>query len=262
MTDPTSTTPGPSDLSRSFFGHPRGLATLFMTEMWERFTYYGMRAILLLYLVAAIQDGGLGIDEKTGSAIYGLYISGTYLLSLVGGYIADRITGAQRAVFYGGIFIMVGNACLAFGQTQLFFCGLMVIVVGVGLLKPNISAIVAGLYPEGGSRRDAGFSIFYMGINLGAAIGSFLVPEVAKKFGWGFGFALPAVGMALGLVQFALTRKHLGSAGIEPGAVATHGRASWTPIAIGAALLVLVVGLGITGIVPMDAVKISDSATW
>ena len=165
MTDPTSTTTASSDPSRSFFGHPLGLRTLFLTEMFERMTYYGMRAILLLYLVAAIQDGGLGIDEKTGSAIYGLYISGTYLLSLIGGYIADRIIGAQRAVWWGGIFIMIGNTCLVFGHTQLFFCGLMIIVVGVGLLKPNISAIVAQLYPEGGSRRDAGFSIFYMGIN-------------------------------------------------------------------------------------------------
>jgi POT family proton-dependent oligopeptide transporter len=165
-------------------------------------------------------------------------------------------------VWYGGIFIMVGNACLAFGQTQLFFCGLMLIVIGVGLLKPNISAIVAQLYPEGGSRRDAGFSIFYMGINLGAFIGSLLVPEVAQRFGWGVGFALPAVGMALGLIQFALTRKYLGSAGVEPGAIATHGRASWTPIVIGGALLVLVVLLGITGTVKMNAVAISNSATW
>jgi len=262
MTDPTTTTLVSPERSRTFLGQPRGLATLFLTEMWERFTYYGMRAILLLYLVAAVENGGLGIDEKTGSAIYGLYISGTYLLSLVGGYIADRITGAQRAVWYGGIFIMVGNACLAFGQTQLFFCGLMIIVVGVGLLKPNISAIVAQLYPEGGSRRDAGFSIFYMGINLGAFIGSLLVPEVAQRFGWGVGFALPAVGMALGLVQFALTRKYLGGAGVEPGAVATHGRASWTPILVGAALLVLVVALGITGTVKMNAVAISNAATW
>ena len=112
MTDPTSTTTASSDPSRSFFGHPLGLRTLFLTEMFERITYYGMRAILLLYLVAAIKDGGLGIDEKTGSAIYGLYISGTYLLSLIGGYIADRIIGAQRAVWWGGIFIMIGNACL------------------------------------------------------------------------------------------------------------------------------------------------------
>src|SRR5688572_21259130 len=262
MTDPTSTTTASSDPSRGFFGHPLGIRTLFLTEMFERMTYYGMRAILLLYLVAAIKDGGLGIDEKTGSAIYGLYISGTYLLSLLGGYIADRIIGAQRAVWWGGIFIMVGNACLAFGNTQLFFCGLMIIVVGVGLLKPNISAIVAQLYPEGGSRRDAGFSIFYMGINVGAFIGSLLVPEVAQRYGWGVGFALPAVGMALGLVQFALTRKYLGGAGAAPAALATHGRASWTPIAIGGALLTLVVGLGVAGVLPLDPVAISNGATW
>jgi POT family proton-dependent oligopeptide transporter len=262
MNDPTTTTLGSPDYSRSFFGHPRGLATLFMTEMWERFTYYGMRAILLLYLVAAIKDGGLGIDDKTGSAIYGLYISGTYLFSLLGGYIADRIIGAQRAVWLGGIFIMVGNALLAFGQPQLFFCGLMIIVAGVGLLKPNISAIVAQLYPEGGSRRDAGFSIFYMGINLGAAIGSFLVPEIAQSFGWGMGFALPAVGMALGLVQFSFTRKYLGNAGLVGGAVATNGRGSWTPIAIGVAAVIVTVLLGVTGVLHLDAVAISNSMSW
>ncbi|MEZ5497975.1 MAG: peptide MFS transporter [Steroidobacteraceae bacterium] len=247
---------------REFFGHPRGLATLFMTEMWERFTYYGMRAILLLYIVAAIDAGGLGIDDKTGAAIYGLYISGTYLLSLIGGYIADRIIGAQKAVWSGGIFIMIGNALLAFGQRELFFVGLIVIVVGVGLLKPNISAIVAQLYPEGGSRRDAGFSIFYMGINLGAFLGSLVVPEVAGKFGWGFGFALPAVGMALGLVQFALTRRHLGTAGAAPAAEGTHGRASWTPISITGAIIVAVVALAYTGVIAIDPVAVSNTASW
>ncbi len=242
----------------SFFGHPRGLATLFMTEMWERFTYYGMRAILLLYLVAAIQDGGLGIDEKTGSAIYGLYIGGTYLFCLLGGYIADRIIGAQKAVWWGGILIMLGNALLAFGDARLFFIGLMLIVSGVGLLKPNISALVAQLYPEGGSRRDAGFSIFYMGINLGAFIGSALVPEVADKFGWGYGFALPAIGMALGLVQFAITRKHLGSAGAEPAGAATQGRASWTPILAFLGAVVLVVALSLAGVIHLDPIVINS----
>lgn len=245
-----------------FFGHPRGLATLFMTEMWERFTYYGMRAILLLFLVAAVEKGGLGIDDKTGSAIYGLYIAGTYLLSLIGGYIADRIIGAQRAVWWGGIFIMCGNALLAVGQTSVFFMGLLLIVMGVGLLKPNISAVVAQLYPEGGSRRDAGFSIFYMGINLGAAIGSFIVPEVADKFGWRFGFALPAVGMALGLAQFAITRRHLGTAGLEPAGAATQGRASWTPIVIGVAVVLGVVALALTGTITLDPIAINSKASY
>lgn len=258
-TTPATTATGGGD---TFFGHPRGLATLFMTEMWERFTYYGMRAILLLYIVAAIENGGLGIDEKTGSAIYGLYISGTYLTCLLGGYIADRIIGAQSAVWYGGIFIMVGNALLAFGQKQLFFVGLVLIVLGVGLLKPNISAIVAQLYPEGGSRRDAGFSIFYMGINLGAFLGSLFVPEVADKFGWGVGFALPAIGMALGLVQFALTRKHLGTAGAT--AEMTHGqtRGSWTPILIGGAVFAMIVALSVTGVLPINPVALSNAMSW
>ena len=159
MADSMSTTVVAGDSGRAFFGHPRGLATLFFTEMWERFTYYGMRAILVLFLVASIEEGGLGVDDRTGNAIYGLYISGTDLLSLAGGWIADRLTGAQRAVWWGGILIMVGNALLATGSKSLFFLGLMLIVFGVGLLKPNISAIVAQLYPEGGARRDAPASI-------------------------------------------------------------------------------------------------------
>jgi POT family proton-dependent oligopeptide transporter len=252
------------------FGQPRGLATLFFTEMWERFTYYGMRAILLLFMVAAVSDGGLGIDDRTGTAIYGLYISGTYLLSLAGGWIADRIIGAQRAVWSGGILIMVGNACLATGNNQLFFVGLMTIVLGVGLLKPNISAIVAQLYPEGGSRRDAGFSIFYMGINLGAFGGSVMVPEFKDwmihvtgnpRLGWSLAFALPAVGMLLGLVQFHFTKKYLGTAGFEP-AGAVQGRASWTPVVIGLAIVVLVVLLAISGQLHVDPVAVSDAATW
>ena len=159
------------------FGQPRGLATLFMTEMWERFTYYGMRAILILFMAGAIAEGGLGLDDKTASAVYGLYIAATYLLAPMGGWIADRLIGQQRSVFWGGVLIMLGNGLLAAGDPQLFFIGLVVIVLGVGLLKPNISAIVAQLYPEGGSRRDAGFSIFYMGINLGAVLGSLLRPD-------------------------------------------------------------------------------------
>ena len=208
------------------FGQPRGLATLFFTEMWERFTYYGMRAILVLFMTAAVVDGGLGIDDRTANAIYGMYISGTYLLCLLGGWIADRLLGQQKSVFVGGVLIMIGNASLAIGDPRLFFVGLVVIVCGVGLLKPNISAIVAQLYPEGGSRRDAGFSIFYMGINLGAFFGSLFVPIVAAKFGWNIGFALPAIGMLFGLIQFHFTRKYLGGAGVAP----PGKRATWWPV--------------------------------
>ncbi len=261
MTDFGATTVTSSDTGPQVFGHPRGLMTLFMTEMWERFTYYGMRAILLLYIVAAIESGGLGIDDKTGAAIYGLYIAGTYVLSLIGGWIADRLIGAQRAVWWGGILIMIGNGLLAVGQTRLFFVGLIVIVLGVGLLKPNISAIVAQLYPEGGSRRDAGFSIFYMGINLGAFLGSLLVPEVASRFGWSAGFALPAIGMAIGLVHFYLTSSHLGTAGAAPIVVAGK-RASWTPIVIGVVALAIVTVLSLTGALKLNAIALSNGASW
>ena len=156
-------------MSATFFGHPRGLATLFFTEMWERFTYYGIRAVLVLFLVSAVANGGLGIDDKTAAAIYGLYTAGTYLTALPGGWIADRLIGARLAVMIGGLFITLGNVLLAISSSASgFYIGLFVIVLGVGLLKPNVSAMVAELYPEGGARRDSGFTVFYMGINVGA----------------------------------------------------------------------------------------------
>jgi POT family proton-dependent oligopeptide transporter len=246
---------------KRWFGHPRGLSTLFLTEMWERFTYYGMRAILVLFMVGATESGGLGLDDRTATAIYGLYIGGSYLLCLVGGWIADRIWGAQRAVWWGGVLIMCGNALLATGEPRWFFVGLVVIVVGVGLLKPNISAIVAGIYPEGGSRRDAGFSIFYMGINIGAMLGSLLVPAVAAQLGWSAGFALPAVGMLLGLLQFRLTRPYLEGAGEVAAGIATHGRGSWLPVLIGLAALVTLMLLALTGAVRIDPVAINRGAS-
>ncbi|HUJ52339.1 MAG TPA: oligopeptide:H+ symporter, partial [Steroidobacteraceae bacterium] len=153
--------------SRTLFGQPRGLATLFLTEMWERFTYYGMRGVLILFMVEAVSRGGLGLDDRTASAVYGMYIGGTYLFGLLGGWIADRLIGAQRAVVSGALLIIAGNLMLTLPKAELFYLGLLVITIGVGLLKPNASVMVAALYPEGGSRRDAGFSIFYMGINLG-----------------------------------------------------------------------------------------------
>ncbi len=265
MTDPTSTTAIAPGAGAELFGHPRGLATLFFTEMWERFTYYGMRAILVLFLVGAVDGGGLGIDDKTGNAIYGLYISATYLLSLYGGWIADRLIGAQRAVWWGGILIMVGNGLLAVGSTQLFFLGLIVIVFGVGLLKPNISAIVAQIYPEGGSRRDAGFSIFYMGINVGAFLGSTIVPILAASYGWRAGFAAPAVGMLLGLVQFAMTRHYLGVAGVTPGASqidTASNRRAWISLIVLTTALVGVCVAAILGLLHIDPVKLLGGSFW
>src|ERR1043166_8342462 len=146
--------------------HPRGLYTLFFTEMWERFSYYGMRALLVLFMVDTIQKGGLGLTDKIATAIYGLYTAAAYLASLPGGWLADRILGAQRAVCYGGIVIATGHFVLAIPRRETFFIGLILVVVGTGLLKPNVSAMVGELYPEGGARRDSGFTIFYMGIHL------------------------------------------------------------------------------------------------
>jgi POT family proton-dependent oligopeptide transporter len=245
---------------RTLFGQPRGLATLFLTEMWERFTYYGMRAILILFMVSAASEGGLGIDDKTASSIYGLFVAGSYLLSLLGGWIADRLVGGPRAVIGGAVFIMLGNAMLAFGVTQVFFVGLASIALGVGLLKPNVSALVANLYPEGGSRRDAGFSLFYMGINVGALLGAFLVPICAVRFGWHSGFALPAAGMLIGLVQFVLTRRFLSP--VDLGVPVNPSLAAWAPVIVLALAALGLIGLTSSGALPIDAPTVARASSW
>src|SRR5216683_5637016 len=205
--------PGP-DLAATFFGHPRGLATLFLTEMWERFTYYGMRALLVLFLVSAASSGGFGLDDKTAAAIYGLYTASAYLAGLPGGWIADRLIGAQRAVLAGGVAISLGNALLALSTTPRgFYLGLVVIVLGIGLLKPNVSAIVADLYPEGGARLDSGFTIFYIGINIGGFLGPLVTGAAQVYFGLRAGFAAAGLFMAVGVVQFLFNRRHLNGAG-------------------------------------------------
>ena len=160
---------------KSFFGHPAGLSTLFFTEMWERFSYYGMRALLLLYMVTAVEAGGMGLDEKTSGAIYGLYTMLVYLLALPGGWLADKLFGLRNAVFYGGCIITLGHACMAIDNHTFFFIGLLLIALGTGLLKPNISTLVGQLYSEGeDAKRDAGFSIFFLGINVGAFVSPFI----------------------------------------------------------------------------------------
>jgi len=242
---------------KTLFGQPRGLATLFFTEMWERFTYYGMRAILTLFMVGAVSEGGLGIDDKTASSIFGLFVAASYLLSLLGGWIADTLTGAQRAVVAGGALITLGNAMLASGTPQVFFVGLVFVAFGVGLLKPNVSCLVAGLYPQGGSQRDAGFSLFYMGINVGALLGAFCVPLFAARFGWHFGFALPAAGMLLGLAQFLLTRRYLGAPDARSAALR-----SWLPVIAIAAAVVLCAALALTHRIRIDPVAAARAASW
>jgi POT family proton-dependent oligopeptide transporter len=245
---------------RQFLGQPRGLATLFLTEMWERFTYYGMRSVLILYAVAAVGEGGLGLDDRDATAVYGLYIAATYVFALFGGWLADRFLGAQRAVIIGGVGILCGNALLVVGRPHTFYAGLVVIVLGVGLLKPNISVLVAGLYPDGGARRDAGFSIFYVGISVGALLSSFLVPLCVARFGWQWGFCLPVIGMLFGLGQFMLTRKWLGNRGGVP-----EGRRNpkdWLPALFLVVGVTTVAALALTGAITLDAVWLAKLASW
>jgi POT family proton-dependent oligopeptide transporter len=240
-------------------GQPRGLVTLFLTEMWERLSYYGMRSILILYLVSAVRDGGFGFDDRTASAVYGLYIAATYVFALFGGWIADRLLGAQRAILLGGVLIAAGNAVLLLGAGDTFFVGLVVIVLGVGLLKPNISVLVGNLYPEGGARRDAGFSIFYLGISVGALLGSLLVPLIAAAFGWRFGFALPVVGMVFGLSQFLLTRRWLP---LQAQASTTPGLVAWMPVLAFVGVVSATIGLALTHRITLDPVRIAAATSW
>jgi POT family proton-dependent oligopeptide transporter len=214
-----ATATAPAD---DFFGHPRGLATLFFTELWERFSYYGLRALLVLFMTApagaAASNPGLGFETPKATAIYGLYTAFVYLLALPGGWVADNIWGQQRSVFVGGCIIAAGHFSLALPALGLpeetfFYLGLVLIVVGTGLLKPNISTMVGDLYPEGGARRDAGFSVFYMGINFGAILGPTLCGWLGEGFSWHWGFSLAGFGMLAGLVSYKLGIENLGGAG-------------------------------------------------
>ncbi len=213
------------------FGHPRGLMTLFFTEMWERFSYYGMRAFLVLYITTSTAKGGLGESDATGGIIYAMYGSLAYLLGVPGGWLADRFLGQRKAVLIGGIIIMLGHITLALPTGAAFYPGLGLIVLGTGLLKPNVSTIVGQLYAKDDVRRDAGYTIFYMGINLGAAVAPFICGFMAKtdtfrgwlvdrgidpNASWHFGFGAAAVGMAFGVLQFWRGQKHLGEAGLRP----------------------------------------------
>lgn len=195
---------------KTFFGHPRGLATLFMTETWERFSFYGMRALLVLYMTASTTHGGLGMKVAVATAVYSVYNAMVYLLALPGGWIADRFLGARKTVAVGGTIIMIGHFLLAVPFEGAFFAGLVFIAVGSGLLKANISTMVGHLYDgPNDPRRDGGFTIFYMGINLGAFAAPLVIGTVGQKVDWHLGFALAGVGMALGLAQYLLGTRHL-----------------------------------------------------
>jgi proton-dependent oligopeptide transporter, POT family len=218
MTDPATAalpidprTLGRSDapLDHGFFGHPSGLSTLFFTEMWERFSYYGMRAFLILYMTAPAAAGGLGFADARAASVYGTYTGSVWGAAILGGLVADRFLGQYRSVLLGGIIIAAGHFTLAFKALPFFYTGLGLIVIGTGLLKPNVSTLVGSLYEQGDARRDAGFSLFYMGINLGAFIGPLIAGYLAQRVDWHLGFASAGIGMMFGVTQYVLGRKRL-----------------------------------------------------
>jgi len=244
---------------KQFFGHPRGLATLFFTELWERFSYYGMRALLVLFMTAETMTNnpGLGFSVGKATAIYGLYTFFVYVLSLPGGWIADKLWGQRKTVFYGGCIIAAGHFTMAgplVGLPDLFsfYGGLLLIVLGTGLLKPNVSSMVGDLYPEGGARRDAGFSIFYMGINLGAILGPFLCGIFGEGYNWHWGFSLAGFGMLLGLISYKYGDRYLGDAGhLKTGeseeVIAKRSRRFWSILSAIAAIIVIFASLAAAG---------------
>jgi proton-dependent oligopeptide transporter, POT family len=258
----TATSRGSVQHDTAFFGHPRGLSTLFFTEMWERFSYYGMRALLVLFMTAAISDGGLGFDVAKAGAIYALYTSLVYLVSLPGGWIADRILGQRKSVLYGGIVIAAGHFAMAVPQLATFYLGLALIVVGTGLLKPNISVMVGQLYSASDARRDAGFSIFYMGINIGAFVAPLVCGYLGETIDWHLGFAAAGIGMTLGLLQYVLGASYLGTAGASPSSTQDERVEATTLlfkalVGVGAVIGVLAV-LALTGTVQVTEERISN----
>lgn len=243
-------------------GQPRGLYVLFFTEMWERFSYYGMRALLVFYMVALVKDGGLGLTDEVATAIYGLYTAGVYMAALPGGWVADRLLGAQRAVLCGGLIIAAGHFSLAIPWPEAFFLGLILLVVGTGMLKPNISTMVGRLYPEGGARRDAGFTIFYMGINLGAMIGPLVCAALGEKINWHLGFGAAGVGMVLGLIQYQFFAFQLGDAGRRPNHTQKTSRNDWALLAAGLAAIATVTILGMTKTISANPVFLAQSTSY
>ncbi len=256
-----------------FFGHPKGLSTLFFTEMWERFSFYGIRPLMVLFMAAALSEGGYAYDRGYAGAIVGIYAGSVYLSALPGGWIADRLLGLRRAILYGAILISAGHLAIGLsafaGGPKAFFIGLVLIVLGTGLLKPNISAIVGDLYPEGGERRDAGFSIFYMGINIGAFAGQLITGFLGEVYGWHWGFGAAGIGMFIGTIVFAIRApKTLGNIGIEP---AEHpdpviqktqvGRAKLA-LYVGFGILALVIALAITNTITLDPEVIGNAMVY
>jgi proton-dependent oligopeptide transporter, POT family len=256
---PIDLTPYTQD--RRFFGQPRGLSTLFFTEMWERFSFYGIRPLLVLFMTAALAQGGFGFDRATAASIVGLYASSVYLSSLPGGWIADRWLGLQRSIWVGGLFIALGHLSIglsAFFAHGVFFLGLIFIVIGTGLLKPNVSATVGDLYPEGGARRDAGFSIFYTGINLGAFLAPLVTGWLGERVDWHWGFGSAGVGMLLGLITFRTrAASTLGPIGLLPNGSRDEQRRVRNISLAALAVILLVAVLALAGVIRINAVAVA-----
>ena len=242
--------------NEGFFGHPIGLKTLFLTEMWERMSYYGMRALLVLYMTGALTgfNPGLGWSSIEAQAIYGIYVGMVYFMVIPGGWLADNILGHQKAVLYGAIIIALGHFTLALPLEQTFFLGLIFVVLGTGLLKGNISSIVGKLYKDEDDRRESGYTIFYMAINIGSTLGFLVCSYLGEKIGWHWGFGAAGFGMAFGVIQFIRSRNLLGSAGAEPNALDEIKRSKLVfRTKISLVLMVLVILGGLFGIYTVDA---------
>ncbi|KXI28143.1 peptide MFS transporter [Paraglaciecola hydrolytica] len=237
-----------------FIGHPLGLSTLAMTEMWERMSYYGMRAMLVLFMTAALQEGGMGLTVLAAGAIYGLYTGSVYFAGLPGGWIADRLIGGQNAVFFGGVIIMVGHIILAIPHDASFFIGLIFVVLGTGLLKPNIGAMVGELYTAKDSRRDAGYTLYYMGINIGSLIGYGICGYLQVNYGYHYAFGAAAVGMLIGLIQFKLTQKNIEGVSQQPVVPLTvqGQKIAWSVIGVCLAIIAIVTTLTFQGVIVIE----------
>lgn len=244
----------------SFFGHPGGLRTLFFTEMWERMSYYGMRALLVLFMTASLQKEGLGFTVATAGAIYGLYTGAVYFLGLPGGWLADRLIGGKRAVWYGGLVIFAGHVVLAIDLQNLFFVGLILVASGTGLLKPNISAMVGQQYGSEDGRRDSGYALYYMGINIGSLIAYLVTGYLQEDWGWHYAFGAAAIGMAIGLIQYHFTSKSLSADSIEPanpliGAARTR---AWLAVLATVAAAGVVIVLSYSGTIVIEPVALAQ----
>ena len=242
-------------MDKGFFGHPIGLRTLFLTELWERMSYYGMRALLVLYMTGAITgfNPGLGWSAVDANAIYGIYVGMVYFMVVPGGWLADNILGHQKAVLIGAVIIAMGHFTLALPLTQTFFLGLILIVLGTGLLKGNISTIVGNLYVDNDDRRESGYTIFYMSINIGSTLGFLICSYLGEKIGWHYGFGAAGVGMSFGVYQYIKYRHLLGSAGANPNSMSDEKRSKlikWTKISLIG--MFIVIGTGLLGLISIE----------